>query len=202
MVLLTRYQASRPTRPTTTIWNTQPRITGSFQGATLVRGVEPSASTAIGYFPCRRAMRAPLSLSIGVSVRGNRPLTTLSLPSTVLADRRRVLQAALGPQIVQAAVDFQHRAGTDVALEALAVVPDLLDDVVDPLLVDPQRLAHARCDAEDALDAGILALQHLVDVLRIDAVLFGLHHGVLRPAHDVGELVVAMAHGRCERLLG
>src|SRR5215468_6174222 len=179
MVLLTRYQASRPTRPTTTIWNTQPRITGSFQGATLVRGVEPSASTAIGYFPCRRRlMRAPLSLSIAVSVRGNCPLATLSLPSTVLADRRRVLQAALGPQIVQAAVDFQHRAGTDVALEALAVVPDLLDDVVDPLLVDPQRLAHARRHAEDALDRRIVAFQHVVDVLGIDAVFLGLDHGV------------------------
>src|SRR5262249_7760160 len=131
MVLLTRYQARRATRPTTTIWNTQPRTTGSFQGATLVRGVEPSASTAIGYVPCRRrVIRAPLSLSIAVSVRRNRPLATLSLQAAVLPDRRGVLQAALGPQIVQAAVDFQHRAGTDVALEAFAVIPDLLDDVV------------------------------------------------------------------------
>ena len=36
--------------------------------------------------------------------------------------------------------------------KTLAVVTDLLDDVVDPLLVDPERLAHARRHAEDALD--------------------------------------------------
>src|SRR5215468_1797122 len=78
MVLLTRYQARRATRPTTTIWNTQPRTTGSFQGATLVRGVDPSASTAIGYFPCRPQLaRAAPSLSIAVSVEGNRSLATI-----------------------------------------------------------------------------------------------------------------------------
>src|SRR5471030_2805217 len=82
-----------------------------------------------------------------------------------LADRRRVLQAAVLPQSVQAAVDLEHRARADIALEALAVVTDQLDDVVDPLLVEPERLAHARGDAEDALDRGIVTLQHLVDVL-------------------------------------
>src|SRR5262245_2643204 len=87
-----------------------------------------------------------------------------------LADRRGVLQAALGPQRVLAAGDLERRALADVALEHLAVVTDLLDDVVDPLLVDAERLAHARRDAEDALDGRVVALQHLVDVLGGDAV--------------------------------
>src|SRR6188508_2639458 len=121
--------------------------------------------------------------------------------SKMLADRRRVLQAALRPQLVQAALDLERAAGADMLVEALAVVTDLLDDVVDPLLVDPERLAHARRDAEDALDRRVLALQHLVDVLGVDAVLLGLEHRILSPAHDVGELVVAMAHGRRQRLL-
>src|SRR5215475_11227691 len=56
-----------------------------------------------------------------------------------LADRRGVLQAALGPQPVEPSLDLERRAHAEVALEALAVVPDLLDDVVDPLFVDPQR---------------------------------------------------------------
>src|SRR6201991_2790241 len=112
---------------------------------------------------------------------------------TALADGRSVLQPALRPEIVQPAVDLEDRAHADVAVEALAVVTDLLDDVVDPLLVDSERLAHARRRAEDALDGGVLALQHVVDVLRRDAVLLRLDHGVERPAHDVLELVVALA---------
>src|SRR6266508_6180335 len=101
-----------------------------------------------------------------------------------LPNRRRVLQPALGPQRVLAAGDLERRALADIALEALAVVTNLLDDVVDPLLVDAERLAHARRRAEDTLDRRVLALQHLVDVLGIDAVLLRLDHGVLRPAHD------------------
>src|SRR6188474_3533883 len=122
--------------------------------------------------------------------------------SKMLADRRRVLQAALRPQLVQAALDLERAAGADMLVEALAVVPDLLDDVVDPLLVDPERLAHARRDTEDALDRRVLALQHLVDVLRRDAIFLGLDHRVLRPAHDVGELVVAVPDHWPQRLLG
>src|ERR1700731_4114824 len=87
----------------------------------------------------------------------------------LLANRRSVLQPALGPQVVEAAVDLEDRARTDIALEAFAVVADLLDDVEDPRLVDAQRLAHARRHAEDALDRGVLALQHLVHGLGTDA---------------------------------
>src|SRR5581483_12394348 len=96
-----------------------------------------------------------------------------SLPST---DRLGVLQAALGPQFVEAAVDLEDRACADIAVEALAVIADLLDDVDDPLLVDTKRLAHAGGDAEDALDRRVVALQHLVDVLGVDAVFLGLEH--------------------------
>src|SRR4029453_6381 len=100
------------------------------------------------------------------------------------ANGRRVLQAALGPQRVLAALDLEGAAHADVAVEALAVVTDLLDDVVDPLLVDAERLAHAGRDAEDTLDRGILALQHLVDVLRRDAVLLGFDYALLPPARS------------------
>src|SRR5476649_804104 len=127
-----------------------------------------------------------------------RLFSDLWLAALYLADWRRVLQAAFLPQLVQAAVDLEDRARADIALEALAVVTDQLDDVVDPLLVEPERLAHARGDAEDALDRGIVTLQHLVDVLGVDAVLLGLDHRVLHQADDVAPLVVAMAEGRCQ----
>src|SRR5262249_42610974 len=107
-----------------------------------------------------------------------------------------------GPQRIEASGDLQRRAHAYIALEHFAVVPDLLDDVVDPLLVDTQRLAHAGRYAKDALDGGVVALQHFVDILGGDAVLLGLELGVEGPAHDVAELVVAMAHHGAQRLLG
>src|SRR5262249_39311109 len=117
------------------------------------------------------------------------------------ANGRRVLQATLAPELIEAAFDPERAAHADVALEALAVVTDLLDDVVGPLVVDAEPLPHAGGDTEDALDARVLALQHLLNVLRRDLVLLGLQHGEKRPAHDVGELVVAMAHDRSQGLL-
>src|SRR3990167_1440347 len=133
---------------------------------------------------------------------GGLPWSCQSLADCRSADWWGVLQAALRPQLVHAAIDLEDAVLADVAVEALAVVTDLLDDVVDPLLVEAERLAHARRDAEDALDRRVVALQHLVDVLGVDAVLLGLEHGEQRPRHDVAELVVAVAHHRTERLLG
>src|SRR3954447_20457848 len=75
---------------------------------------------------------------------------------SVSTERYRVHQAAVGPQRVLAALELEGRVLADIALEAVAVVPDLLDDVVHPLLVDADRLAVARCDAEEALDGGIV----------------------------------------------
>src|SRR6516164_4069747 len=58
------------------------------------------------------------------------------------ADRRRVHQAALVPQVVDAARQPHRALGAEVALEALAVVAHLLDDAVGPLLVEAEQLAH------------------------------------------------------------
>src|SRR5205814_8417388 len=68
------------------------------------------------------------------------------------AERDRVHQPAVGPQRILAALELQPCVLADIALEAVAVIPDLLDDVVHPLLVDADRLALARSDAEAAPD--------------------------------------------------
>src|SRR5438874_4792240 len=86
--------------------------------------------------PCRTAIAA-LSLA------------TTAPPS---ADRHRVHQPALGPQIVVAAFELQRRAETKMSVEDLAVIADQLDRVVGPFLVEPERLAHARSGAEHPLD--------------------------------------------------
>src|SRR6185312_15371400 len=70
------------------------------------------------------------------------------------AERHGVHEAVLRPQIVESAVELQWRAGADVALEHLAVIADLLDDVIGPFVVDMQRLAHPWRDAEHALHFG------------------------------------------------
>src|ERR1043166_67220 len=68
-----------------------------------------------------------------------------------LADRRGVLQAALVPQAVHAARDLERRALPDVLLEHLAVIPDVLDDAVGPVLGKTELLAVIAFGAEQAL---------------------------------------------------
>src|SRR5581483_6844719 len=53
--------------------------------------------------------------------------------SPALADRRRVLQAALAPERVEATLQLQGRLRAHVALVDVAVVPDLLDDLIGPV---------------------------------------------------------------------
>src|SRR5882757_11300321 len=79
---------------------------------------------------------APFRTSPGRANRANenrrpvgRRLLFGSAKRPVLADRRGVLQAALGPQLVEAALDLERRSHADVAVEAFAVVADLLHDI-------------------------------------------------------------------------
>src|SRR5438874_12270724 len=70
---------------------------------------------------------------------------------TVSADRRRVHQAALGPQVVDAARQVDRRLLAQVALETLAIVAHLLDDAIRPLRIQAEQLAHVLGNAEEAL---------------------------------------------------
>src|ERR1700753_1650335 len=53
-------------------------------------------------------------------------------------DRRRVLDAAGIPQLVQPARNVQPRLGADIALIDLAVIADMLDDAHRPVLAEPE----------------------------------------------------------------
>jgi hypothetical protein len=59
------------------------------------------------------------------------------LDAVCSADRDAVLQAALGPERVLAALDLQARALADVLLERLAVVAHVLDDPDGPIVRRP-----------------------------------------------------------------
>src|SRR6516165_6922146 len=89
------------------------------------------------------------------------------------ADRHCVHQPAVGPQIVEAALEFELGVLAQRAIKDLTVIADQLDLVIGPFLVEPERLAHAGSDAEHTLDVRLVALQLLVDVFRRDPFLFG-----------------------------
>src|SRR5262245_29057419 len=126
-------------------------------------------------------------------------MTRLPLRS---ADRRAILQASLGPQIVDAALDLQARALADVALERLAVVAYLLDDAISPVVVEADALAEVALLAEQALDVGIGGPQLLVGVGLGDAKLLGVEQRIVHPSHDGEPLRVALTHDRAQGLLG
>src|SRR5260221_149942 len=118
------------------------------------------------------------------------------------ADRWRVLDATLAPEIVEAAGDAELGAGADIAIEGFAVVADRFDDPRYPILGEAELFAEIAVGAEGALEFGLVGLGHVVDVVLGDAELFGIDHRKQRPLDDVEPLVVAMADHRAERLLG
>src|SRR5262245_36673684 len=71
-------------------------------------------------------------------------------------DRRRVLDAALGPQPIDAAADAELRPGAHVAFEHLAVIPDLLDDAHRPVLGQTELLAEIAFDAQETSDLRLI----------------------------------------------
>src|SRR3546814_4063431 len=68
------------------------------------------------------------------------------------ARRRGVYETVVIVLFFQTALQADRRFGTDELREDLAVVADLLDDVVAPLVVDAQHLTHAAFHAEQAPD--------------------------------------------------
>src|SRR5690606_9601241 len=83
------------------------------------------------------------------------------------AHRRCVLQTTLVPQGIEATLDLQLAAGTDVAIEDFRIVADLLDDLYGPVLRQLQVLAEVTLGAQQAGDVRVLGgLGHLFHVGR------------------------------------
>src|ERR1700719_2417640 len=146
----------------------------------------------------RRRYRAPVCASSAI----DGPAAGTDAQGAGSAERRPVLQAALGPQRVETAHDLQRRTLADVAFENFAVIADVLDDAIDPVVGEPERLAVLTLGAEHPPGLRIVGFQFVVDVGLGHAELLGVNHGEMRPAHNVGPLTVAMADRRGERLLG
>src|SRR5215813_1575806 len=91
--------------------------------------------------------------------------------------RRRVLDAALGPEPVNAAADAELRTRSHVAFEHFAVVADLPDDAHHPILGQAELLAEITLDAQEAPDLGLVRFERFVDVLGGYPELLGIEHG-------------------------
>src|SRR5205814_2912273 len=89
------------------------------------------------------------------------------------ADRRRILQAAFGPQTVQPARNLERRALADILFKHLAVVPDVLDNAIAPVLGEAELFAIIALGAEQALYIRVGRLHLLVDIGLGDPKLLG-----------------------------
>src|SRR5262245_57615232 len=118
------------------------------------------------------------------------------------AYRRCVLDAALGPEPVDAATDAELGARAHIAVEHFTIIADLLDDANHPILGQPELLAEITLDAQQPPDLRLVRLRRLVDVSGGYAEFLGVDHDKVRPLDDVEPLVVAVAHQRAERFFG
>src|SRR3979409_1289228 len=117
------------------------------------------------------------------------------------ADRRRVLETALVPELVEAAGNSELGAGADIAIKALAVIADGLHDPHHPILGQAELFAEIAVAPQYPFQLRVVRFHLLVDVLLGNAEFFGRDHREQRPLHDVEPLIVAMAHHWAERLL-
>src|SRR6476620_11794063 len=88
-------------------------------------------------------------------------------------DRRRVLDSALVPKLIEAAGDRELRTGADVTVENLAVITDRLHDPGHPVLGDAELLAEIAIGTEYSFELRLIRFRHLIDVLLGDAEFLG-----------------------------
>src|SRR5206468_4401734 len=104
------------------------------------------------------------------------------------ADRWCVLHTSLVPQRIEAAGDFERRPLADITLERFAVIPNLLDDPVDPILGQSELLAEISLSAEQPFYFRILGFHLLFEIFLTDVEFFGIEHCKVHPFDDVEPL--------------
>ncbi len=115
-------------------------------------------------------------------------------------ESQRQHQAAVPLQAIEAAFDLQRAVAADVAIVDLAVVTDLLDDLVGPDLLSGR--APGRCRVHGRRKRRIVGSSESrmrVDVRLRDAELLGDDHRLDAELHDVEPLVIAVPNGWRER---
>src|SRR6185437_17098991 len=109
--------------------------------------------TKVGLNRARRRRRGPQP----VDRRAFFGTPRLQLPASARlrsasADRRSVLNAAVVPELVQAARNPELRMGADIAVEHFAVVADRPNDAHPPVAGEAERLAEVALRPDQPLD--------------------------------------------------
>src|ERR1700689_4161260 len=76
--------------------------------------------------------------------------------------RRRVLDAAGAPELVEATRNLELRSASDIALVDFAVIADMADDAHRPVVGQSEVLAVAAFGADQPHHVGLLRFQRLI----------------------------------------
>src|SRR5690606_5734137 len=163
--------------------------------ATLDDGKAPPARL-VPRFNHRRSRHVPRSRS-PVRTRTGAPDGAPALWLR-LADRSGVLQTAIGPQRIEAALKTNVGVHANIAFERFAVVTDQLDDLVGPVLGQSDRGTEVAFNAEQTLDGRIVRAEHLIDIGLGHAQFLSLEQREIDPAIDLEPLVIALANHRAK----
>src|ERR1700709_1150037 len=105
------------------------------------------------------------------------------------ADRRRVLNSALVPELIEAAGNAELRTSADVAVESFAIIADRLHDPGHPILGDTELFAEIAVGAEYPLELRLVRFGHLIDILLGNPEFLGADHGKQRPFDQIEPLI-------------
>ena len=94
------------------------------------------------------------------------PLPAVNLRGVRSADWRRVLDAALRPQLVQAALNLERRAQPHIPFERLAIVADLFDEAHGPRRAPAELCAERAFGSAKPLALRMDGFQRLTALLR------------------------------------
>src|SRR3954454_24159485 len=109
-----------------------------------------------------------------------------------LPDRRRVLNAAGAPELIQPARNSELRSGTEIALVEFAVISDMADDAHGPILCQPEPFAICAFSAHQPHHVRLLRFQRLVDVLEVTP-----SSSALIIAYKVHFTIIIQSSSRC-----
>src|SRR5262245_22602338 len=117
------------------------------------------------------------------------------------ADRRRVLDTVLGPELVQPARNDQLGVSSEISLVHFTIVADEPDRAHRPVSRQAKPFTIAAVATDESPDVGVFRFHRFPDCLRAYTELLGIDHGKVGPSDDVEPLGVALANRRSERLL-
>ncbi len=114
------------------------------------------------------------------------------------------MQAAVGPQRVQAALQANRGLRTDVPVENFSIATHGLDRPLCPFLVEAEHRAEIAFRTQETVDLRIVGRlgRQFIDVGLGNAKLFRGNQSIGCPAYDVAPIVVTVTRGRAERLFG